>query len=127
MSSLPIPERIESIETRLRSVEEWMEGFKLQMTDVGNEVKANTRLTEETHGRTEEVYEFLRPARNFFRALGAIGNGAMRIGRVFMVAIEFLGRIAKPAFWIAAIGAASWAWWKTGTWAMPDWWAAFIR
>lgn len=104
-----------------------MENFKLQMVDVGNEVKANTRLTEEIHGRTDEMYAILQPGVNFFRGLGAIGNGGLRVARVVLRVVEFLGRIVKPLFWIAAATAACWAWWKTGSWTMPEWWAWFGR
>ena len=53
-------ERIDALLTRMDSVEKWMEAFKLQMTDVGNEVKANTRLTEEIHGDTKDIIEAMR-------------------------------------------------------------------
>lgn len=122
-----IDERINALDTRLRSVEGWMESFKVQMTDVGNEVKANTRLTEETHGRSEEMYEFLLPARNFFKAIGVLGNGLVRVGRWFLFTVEFLGRLAKPVFWIIAICIAGFTYFKTGSWHMPDWWKWFLE
>lgn len=107
-----VEERIDVLATRVDAVEQWMEGFKLQMTDVGNEVKANTRLTEEIHGRNEEMYEIFDATRNGFRVIAALGNVCLR-------SIEACGRLAKPLFWTAAVAAALWAWWKTGTFIWP--------
>lgn len=53
-------ERLDALVTRMDAVERWMEGFKLQMTEVGAEVKANTRLTEEIHGDTKDLVEAMR-------------------------------------------------------------------
>lgn len=118
MNRLAVHERIDAIVTRVDALEEWMEAFKLQMTDVGNEVKAITRLTEETHGTAQEVYDFLAPAVWFFKTLGAIGRGAVHV-------VTFLGRLAKPLFWLFAIIAAGLGYYKTGSWHMPDWWNWF--
>lgn len=60
MSDLTPHQRIDALVPRIAAVEEWMEGFKLQMTDVSNEVQANTRLTEEIHGDTKEIIEAVR-------------------------------------------------------------------
>lgn len=53
-------QRIDAILPRISALEGWMEDFKLQMTDVGNEVKANTTLTEEIHGDTKDIIEAVR-------------------------------------------------------------------
>lgn len=52
--------RIDGIDARLKSVEGWAENFEIKMVDVGIEVKANTRLTEEIHGNTMELVELGR-------------------------------------------------------------------
>lgn len=122
-----VADEIRGIKTRLDSVESWMDGFKTQMLNAVNEIQANTALTEQTQGRTEEIYEFLAPARNFFRALGGMADLGLRAGRICVAVIEFLGRLAKPLFWLIAIGAASFAYFKTGHWDMPQWWDWFIR
>lgn len=106
-----------------------MEGFKLQMTDVGNEVKANTRLTEDIHGKTDEMFQLceriLVPADRGLALLNGLANFLGKVGRTCVRAVEFLGRLAKPLFWLAAAGAGLWTWWKTGSWHMPDWWNWF--
>lgn len=121
-----VRERIDALTTRVTALEGWMEDFNLKWADTVSEIQANTRLTEDIHGRSDEMYEFLLPAVNFFKLLGAIGTGCIRVGRFIVAVVEFLGQLAKPIFWIAAISAAMWAWWKTGSWSMPDWWAKFL-
>lgn len=59
-SDIEVQARIGSLETRMDSAEEWLEGFKLQVTDVRNEVRANTALTEEIHGDTKDIIEAVR-------------------------------------------------------------------
>lgn len=113
---------LRALDTRLRAVESWMDSFRLEMGNVASEVQANTRLTEEIHGKTEEMYGIFDTARNGFNVLASIGNFLVRVGQYGVRALEFLGRIARPVFWVAAIASASWAWWKTGAFAMPGWW-----
>jgi hypothetical protein len=122
-----IAQELAGLKTRVKSVEEWMEAFKLQMTNAVNEIQANTAITEQTQGRTEEIYDFLAPARNFFRALGAISNFGLRVGKGFVRVLEFLGRLSTPVAWIVALCIAAIAYMKTGHWEMPEWWGWFLR
>jgi hypothetical protein len=84
-------ERIDAIHTRLIAVEGWMEAVKLQMMDVGNEVKANTRLTEDIHSNTHELIETMAD----LKVLGRWGKRAA-IG-------------AKYLTYIGGVIAAAWA------------------
>lgn len=114
---------------------EWRNAVLRVMLRMQSQVDSTTEITADTQEvlnrdvlqRLDHLADFLSPAESFFRVLGAIGNGAMRIGRWGMAALEFIGRLAKPLVYIAAALAATWAWWKTGTWTMPEWWGWFIR
>lgn len=91
MSPEDAHDRIEAILPRIDALEKWAESFKLQMTDVGNEVKANTRLTEEIHSNTHELIETMAD----LKALGRWGKRAA----VF----------SKYAAYVMAAIAAAWA------------------
>lgn len=114
----PLHERVAALNTRLTSVEQWMDSFKAQMTDAVSEIQANTALTEDIHGKTNDMFEIFDTARAWFRFAGKVGSGCMWV-------IETGGKLAKPLFWIGAIFAAAYTFLRTGTWAMPEWWAWF--
>lgn len=116
-----IHERIDSLSTRLDSVEKWAESFEYKMVNVGNEVQANTALTEDIHGKTDEMYQMFAAARNAFRMLTSIANFGLRLGGLLLRLLRFLGALAKPALYIIGFCAAVWAWYKTGHFTMPDW------
>jgi hypothetical protein len=56
----PVHERIDSLVMRVNALEQWMEDFKLKWADTVNEIKANTRLTEEIHGDTKDIIDAVR-------------------------------------------------------------------
>lgn len=85
-------QRIDAMLPRIASLEQWAEGFKLQMTDVANEVKANTRLTEEVHGNTSELIETMAD----LKVLGRWGKRAAMGAKYLTYLLGFL--------------AAWWAW-----------------
>lgn len=117
MTAIDHPERraddvtVHELAERLGRVESWMED--------------NTKLTEKTHEKTEEMYLVFDAARNGFLMLAAIANFLLRIGQAIVATVEFLGRIAKPVFWIAAVISAGVVYWHTGKFAMPEWWKWF--
>jgi hypothetical protein len=93
-----IQERIDSLATRMDAVEQWAESFELKMSDVGNEVKANTALTEEIHGKTDDIFQIVTAARGAFKVLDAAG------------------KLAKPLIYVGGFAAAVWALLSTGHW-----------
>jgi len=100
--------RVGVLETRMATVES---DLKINTT----ELKANTRLTEEIHGQSAEIFELFKAARNGFRMLTGIGNFGLRV-------VEITGKYAMPLFWIVALIAALVMYVKTGSWRMPEWW-----
>ena len=107
---------------------EWRTSILHVMLRLQSQVDENTDITADTQevlnrdvlAKLERMNTFLEPAESFFRALGAIGNGMLRVGRCVVAIVEFLGRLAKPIFWTAALVAALWAWWKTGHFTWPS-------
>lgn len=107
---------------------EWRTSILRVMLRLQAQVDENTDITADTQevlnrdvlARLERVAKYLEPAESFFRVLGAMGNGSLRMGRWILAAVEFVGRIAKPLLWTAALIAAAWAWWKTGTFTWPQ-------
>lgn len=126
--------RVGMLEGRVEVIEHEMRESNAGLRAANAEIRANTRLTEEAHGwssdvhqavfgiegrpgmsdRVDEMYEIFAAAREGLRLIGKAGRGAIK-------AAEVGGRLAKPLFWVAALGAASWAWWKTGSFTLPDW------
>lgn len=80
-------ERIDGLVTRMDSVERWMEGFKLQMNNVGEEVRANTRLTEEIHGNTSELVETMAD----LKTLGRWGKRAAIFSKYVAYVVALFG------------------------------------
>lgn len=121
-TTLPEPPRrrrsdyptLETLDLRVTALEDGMENIRLQMTDAAKEIKANTRLTEDIHGKAEEMYEIFDATRNGFRMIQGVGNLGVRV-------LEFGGKIAKPLVWIVAAGAGIFAYLKTGHFTIPDW------
>jgi hypothetical protein len=93
-----LTERVDSLATRMDAVEKWAESFELKMVNVGNEVKANTALTEEIHGRTDDILEIVTAAR-----------GAIKV-------LEAAGKVAKPLLYVGGFAAAVWGFASTGHW-----------
>lgn len=103
--------------------------LKLQeRVDENTDVTADTQeMVSRSIGKVDEMYAFLLPAQNFFKAIGVLGNGLVRAGRWFLFTVEFMGRLAKPVFWIIAIFVAGLTYFKTGSWHMPEWWKWFLE
>jgi hypothetical protein len=101
---------------------EWRTTVLRLMANLSGRVDENTEITADTQevlnrdvlGKVSEMYDIFDTARKFFVFLG-------RVGAAGMWCIETGGKLAKPMFWIAAFGAATWAWWKTGTFVLPNW------
>jgi hypothetical protein len=101
---------------------EWRTAILRVMARLQRQVDENTDITADTQEalnrdvsqRVSEMYEIFETARAWFRFAGKVGAAGMWM-------IETGGKLAKPLFWIGAVGAASWAWWKTGTFTWPTW------
>ena len=94
-----------------------------RQTDDQTEIIAETQaiLNRDVLVKVAEMYDILETAKSFFAVLGRLGRFLARIGAGVMWALEGLGKIAKPALWVLAFCAAAWAWWKTGTFTLPNW------
>lgn len=100
---MPEPQRkdfltLEALDTRVTALEGVMEDFKLQISDVGNEVRANTRLTEEIHSNTADLVEAIGD----LKAFGRWGKRFASFARYTSYVLIFIGSV--------------WALIKTGTW-----------
>lgn len=103
---------------------EWRTSVLRVILNLYGRVDENTDITADTQevlnrdvlSKVTEMYDIFETARSFFTFLGKVGRAGLWL-------IEMGGRVAKPLFWIAAIGIGAVAWWKTGTFAMPTWWA----
>lgn len=88
--------------------------------------RIETNLAENTT-RTNEMYAIFQPAASGLRAIGnvasVIGAVISATGRALGRVIQFLGWIAKPIFWIIALGAAIWTGLTTGHFQIPEWWS----
>lgn len=112
---------------------EWRTAILQVMLGLQRQVDENTDITADTQEllnrdvlvKVAEMYEAFAFARDGLQFLAKVGRGVASFGRGIANVIEFGGRMAKPMFWIAALCAAAWAYAKTGTWSMPDWWAWF--
>ena len=87
-----------------------------RQTDEQTEIIADTQevLNRDVLGKVKELYDIVETARGFFSFLGKVGAAGMWC-------IETAGKIARPLVWIAAFVAATWAWWKSGSFVFPNW------
>jgi hypothetical protein len=106
---------VASLAIRVDALERRMETVEIEVRNNNRELAANTALTEEIHGNTADMAEMFKATRNGFRMLAGAGNLGLK-------ALETGGKIARPMFWIVAVGIATVAYVKTGTWTMPTWW-----
>jgi hypothetical protein len=88
MASIDPHQRIDAMHTRVAALEQWAEGFKLQMNDAVNEIQANTRLTEEIHSNTHELIETMAD-------LKALGRWGRRAATASKYAASFVALIAS--------------------------------
>lgn len=101
---------------------EWRTAILRVMARLERQVDENTDITADTQEalnrdvtqKVSEMYEIFDTARGWFRFAGKIGAAGVWL-------IETSGKLAKPLFWVIAVGAGSWAWWKTGTFSWPGW------
>lgn len=89
---------LETLDTRVTALEGVMESFQLQIVEVGREVKANTRLTEDIHGNTADLVEAIGDLKVF----GRWGRRFATFARYGSYVLIFIGAV--------------WALLKTGTW-----------
>jgi hypothetical protein len=79
------------VEERINNLERRISSMEQNHRRLSDGVELNNKMTK-------EMYEVFATARVGFQI------------------IEFLGKMAKPAFYIAALSAAVWAYLKTGIW-----------
>jgi hypothetical protein len=106
---------VASLALRVDALERRMETVELEVRTNNREIAANTALTEEIHGNTADMAEMFKATRNGFRMLAGAANFGLK-------ALETGGKVARPLFWMVAVGVAVVAYVKTGTWTMPAWW-----
>lgn len=105
---------VSQLSLRMGALENRVESLEMETRDNNRELRANTVLTQQTHQRTEEMYEIFEPARNGFRMIGGVGNAGLKV-------IELGGKIAKPLIFIGALGVGVVAYFKTGSFQWPSW------
>lgn len=124
---------LETLDTRVSALEEGYHDLRRQITDAANEVRANTRLTEEIHGEVGTLQDSMSAVHGAMFGLGGDDAGVKsKIDKVHKAysdaerGLAFLNRVAdtaarwtKPAAFIAAIFAAVIVYVKTGEWKWP--------
>ena len=108
---------------------EWRTSILRVVFNLCGRVDENTEITADTQEmvnrdvvvKVGEMYEIFDQARNGLRMIESIGKFGLKVGRAFVRVIEFLAKIAKPLFWIAAVTLGVVTWWKTGTFTLPEW------
>lgn len=75
---------------------------------------------EASHRRlSDAVTENNRQTREMYEMFMALENGLRFAGRVFdagVATVQFLGKIAKPLFWVGALTVAVYTFARTGKW-----------
>lgn len=124
---------LETLDTRVSALEEGYHDLRRQITDTANEVRANTRLTEEIHGEVGTLQESMTAVHGAMFGLGGDDIGvkakADKVHGVLSDAergLAFLSRVAdtgarwgKPIAYLVAIGTALGIWIKTGSFKWP--------
>jgi len=117
-----LEEKITGFDVRLRSLEEGNSAVRSDIDRVVAEVQMNTRLTEEIHGKTDEMYVVFEGAMAGLDAIARASRRAAKVGRFAVRAADTATRLVKPvALGAVAIGSVY------GGARVPDWWPVVMH
>lgn len=99
---------VAALALRVTALEARAERVEMDVAACRREIKANTELTEEIHGKSFEMFDAFTTAKNGVRVITATGNGVMWVAERGKHLVVFL---------LGIMGV--WTLWTTGK--LPEW------